>query len=674
MYTITCDDYPILDLRDETYIVTNPKVTVECNKIGESSFTIYKNHPNYGKLKKLKSVIEIADEIGVIFRGRITGDTRDFYNGKYVDVEGAMAYFNDSVIRPYKFPDDFLEDEEYIKAADSGNVIEFFLNWLINQHNSQVQEFQRFRLGNVTVSDKNNYIVRSSMSYQNTWETLKTKLFDSSLGGFLCIRYEPDGNYIDYLSEFTLTNSQEIDYEKNLLDLSNDQDASTTYSAIIPIGAEIEVESEDESTENTTNEKVRLTISNLADGEITDDLIKSGDTIYSQSAVDAYGWIYAPVEDTTWDDVTEAENLRTKGANWLTTQGVMLKDTTEIVAADLHFSDTEIRSFRIYRKIKVTSEFHDINESYDLTKLDIDILNPQNTKIIVGKTKLSLTDQNNNEKYENVEKIEMAIKDIAENRKEVTETKNQLLIQQTEIINTCNEIILGALESYVETGDYEQFRQTIESQLSILADKIEMKFTETITQIEDVNGDLQETVATLSKYFDFSIDGLVIKCGEGKMQLRLDNDIISFMKNGVQFGWWDGVDFHTGNIIVDLTERAQFGNFAFVPRSDGSLSFLKVDDYFVMSIVEQPKDATVKVNKTAYFTVKVNGTGISYQWQGILPGKSEWIDFSGDSATTEVFSITPKLTALNGEQVRCKLTDRKGKVVYTDIVKLYVKS
>ena len=91
-----------------------------------------------------------------------------------------------------------------------------------------------------------------------------------------------------------------------------------------------------------------------------------------------------------------------------------------------------------------------------------------------------------------------------------------------------------------------------------------------------MDGDLQKTVETLSKYFDFGIDGLTIKAGENDMNLSLDNDLIIFKKNGQQFGWWDGVDFHTGNIVIDVTERAQFGNFAFVPRSNGSLSFMKV--------------------------------------------------------------------------------------------------
>lgn len=595
MYKVKCDGYPLLDLRDEKYILVNPKVKVETNTIGEGSFTIYKNHPYYGKLQKLKSVFEVADEVGVIFRGRMTENTRDFTNGKMVDLEGAMGFFNDSIVPSFNFPEDFLENADYITESTSGNVVRFFLKWLIDNHNGQVQDFQKFKLGNVTVSDPNNYITRSSSDLPKTWEILKSKLFDSALGGYLCIRYEADGNYIDYLSEFTLTNTQDIEFGINLLDLKHGEDAKETYSAIIPIGAEIEVETEaetvadegtdDTGTTTTSTKKVKLSLESIPDGAITDDIYKitlnNGlHALYSKSALEEYGWIVAPVSETTWEDVTEVNNLLSKGSEWLITQGIMWKDTVEITAIDLHLTDEEIRSFRIYRRINVKSKPHEIENSFNLTKLDIDLLNPQNTKITVGKTKLTLTDQNNKEQADNIEKIQEAIKDVAENRTEVTEVKKQMIIQQTEMINTCNEIILGALETYVETGDYEEFKQTVEAQLQILKDQISLNFTETTTQIENVNGDLQETITTISKHFDFSLEnGLVIRTGEGnEMQLVLDNDIISFKKNGQQFGWWDGVDFHTGNIVVDVNERAQFGKFAFVPRSDGSLSFLKVSD------------------------------------------------------------------------------------------------
>ena len=110
MYQIKCDDYILLDYRDPDLIVTDPKVKLEVNTIGEGSFTIYKNHPFYNKLLKLKSVFEVRDEVGVIFRVRMTDDSLDFYNAKSVDLEGVMGYFNDSIVRPFKYPDDFSDN------------------------------------------------------------------------------------------------------------------------------------------------------------------------------------------------------------------------------------------------------------------------------------------------------------------------------------------------------------------------------------------------------------------------------------------------------------------------------------------------------------------------------------------------------------------------------------
>ena len=585
MYQIKCDDYPILDLRDERFIVVSPKCKLEVNTVGSASFTIYNTHPYYGKLKKLKSIIEISDEIGVIFRGRMTNDTLDFYNGKAVDLEGLMAFFNDSIVPSYNFPDDWLEDEDYITASESGNVIEFFLKWLIDNHNSQVQEFQQFKLGNVTVADPNNYLSRSDTECKTTWETLKSKLFDSALGGYLCIRYEDDGNYIDYLSEFELTNTQGIEFGKNLLDLKHNSDANETYSAIIPIGAEIEVDTgETDEDGNAITEKVKLSLESIEDGAITEDIFKvtlsNGlHALYSKKAVEDYGWICVPTSESKWDDVTDIRNLLNKSVECLGGTAVMLSDTIEVAAADLHFTDAEIRSFRIYRKIPVTSNPHGIDELYDLTKLDIDLLNAQNTKITCGETKLTLTDQNHKEHSDTVQRIESAEKDIEENRTGVMEAKEQIIIQSTQIINTSTEILMTALESYVETGDLETYKSTVQAQLDIVADEITSKFTTTTEQISDIDGDLQNKFNEIYKYISMSDNGIIIKSSDSQIELQLDNEKgIVFSKNNVPFGWWDGVDFHTGNIVVEVNERAQFGNFAFVPRSDGSLMFLKVGD------------------------------------------------------------------------------------------------
>lgn len=157
------------------------------------------------------------------------------------------------------------------------------------------------------------------------------------------------------------------------------------------------------------------------------------------------------------------------------------------------------------------------------------------------------------------------------------EVVNQTMLEQrTEVLNTAQEYTVKALENYVEVSTYEEFRETTESELKQTTDQIAMSFEQTTEQIANVNGDLMAISEMLEKHFEFTINGLTIKAGEGSMNLILDNDIIRFVKNGQEFGWWDGVDFHTGNIVVEVNERAQFGNFAFIPRSSGSLSFLKV--------------------------------------------------------------------------------------------------
>lgn len=577
MYQVKCDDFHLLDYRDPSLILEDPKITVEVNTIGSGSFTIYNTHPYFNKLKKMKSVFEVRDEIGVVFRGRMPKEALDFDNAKDVELEGALGYFNDSIVRPYNFPDDFLDDVDYISAAEFGNVVKFLLKWFIDNHNSQVQPFQQFKLGEVTVSDPNNYITRSNEKHTKTWAELKSKLFESGLGGYLCIRYEEDGNYIDYLSEFTLTNTQDIVFGENLLDLTQESDATPMFTAIIPIGAEIETETEDEEGEAITT-KSKVTIEGLADGNVTDDIVKEGDTIYSKSGVENYGWIYADVENTTWDDVTDPNNLLTKSRDVLVQEGLMFDNAVNYKACDLHFTDAQIRSFRIYRNVRVDDAPHNQKGLFPLTKLHIPLLAPQSTEITVGGKTKSLSDLHLQNTQNTTIKIEKVEKDIEETRQNVSSVRNEIFTESTSIINTCNEIILSALESYVETGDYDQFKQTVEAELKVMSDKISINFTNTTDQINNVNGDLQEFLTKFSKYIEFASEtAITIGSGDSTITLEIDNETgIVFKKNGVQFGLWDGVDFHTGNIVVEVNERAQFGNFAFVPRSDGSLMFLKV--------------------------------------------------------------------------------------------------
>lgn len=152
--------------------------------------------------------------------------------------------------------------------------------------------------------------------------------------------------------------------------------------------------------------------------------------------------------------------------------------------------------------------------------------------------------------------------------------QTQITDTATNIEKTCDAIILSALESYVQTGDYEEFKNQL-AEVYVTKDEVDIKISNTESIISDLGDDVDTKFKEFYKYFTFSETGLSILESSG-FELQLDSGMIQFMKNGEPFGWWDGVNFYTGNIVIRTEERAQFGNFAFVPRGDGSLQFLKV--------------------------------------------------------------------------------------------------
>lgn len=149
-----------------------------------------------------------------------------------------------------------------------------------------------------------------------------------------------------------------------------------------------------------------------------------------------------------------------------------------------------------------------------------------------------------------------------------SELRSDFKEQLTSLTRDTESIVMAALESYVPIDDYDDFQEGMRAELALMADKLTLDFEATLEQLNNVNADLQTVTENLQKHFEFGADGFTIKAGEYAMGLHLDNDIIRFLKNGQQFGWWDGVNFHTGNIYVGVDEIAQFGNYGFVPFQD----------------------------------------------------------------------------------------------------------
>lgn len=360
-YQIKYGDDILYDLRDKELFVESPNLNLEINKVGTLTFSIYPDHPYFDRLEKLKPKIVAKRGNRDIFRGRIINDEQGIYNEKNIECESSLAYLNDSIYRPGSF---------------NGTPEELF-TLIFNNHNSQVTDGQKLKIGNVTVTDPNNYISRSWDDYLSSWDLLKTRLLDT-LGGYLVERYESDGTYIDWLEDFKngdslLVSTQTIEFGENLINILAKNDASTTYSVVIPLGYEIEAED---------GTKSRLTIKSVNNDK---------DYLVNETALAAYGWKVAPVSETTWDDVTVASNLKTKGQNYLNNQAVMIASTLDITALDLAAVDKDIEFFFIYKYVRIKSTPHNFNKVYLLKSIKIPFDHPESTQITLGETSSTLT-------------------------------------------------------------------------------------------------------------------------------------------------------------------------------------------------------------------------------------------------------------------------------------------
>ena len=375
MYKVLCDGTLMCDSRIEELALINPVVKLEENKAGSFSFIITPEHPMYDSVQKRKSLIEVYqdDELEPLFCGVCIEETKDFYKQKKIYCEGEFSFFNDSIQRP---------------ACYQNISVRGLLEAYIDNHNSQVEESKRFTVGQVTVADQNDSLYCFT-NMESTMKCLKEDLVDD-LGGFFRIRHVDGVRYLDYLAESPNTNSQGIKIGKNLMDFTTNVNSSEIATAIIPLGCKLE----ESSVEGLD---VRLTIESVNDGK---------DYVFSQDAVNNYGWIYKTVE---WDDVTTPEALKSKGEKYLS--DIQFENMViEAKAVDLHLTDVEIERFKVSDQIRVVSTPHGLNKYFKLSKLTVDLNNPEKNSITLGKDeRLTLSAKSNQTNAEIKKAIESIV-------------------------------------------------------------------------------------------------------------------------------------------------------------------------------------------------------------------------------------------------------------------------
>ncbi len=335
----------------------------ELNTSGTLSFQIADTHMHKDKLVELTTEIYVYDNEEEIFCGRIIHIQQTIYNTKSITCEGELAYLIDSQLRPYEY---------------SGSIVGLLEKYL-NEHNAMVEDRKKFYLGNVTVTDNNNYIVRSNENYVKTLTEIQDKLV-KNLGGYLRIRKVAGKRYLDYLKDYGGENEQPIRFGENLLDITKYIDPTTIITMLIPVGAEKE-------------DGTMLDIKSVNNGK---------DYIEDEEAIKKYGRICGYKQ---WEDVTVAANLLTKSKEYLKKQAA-LPSSLEVQAVDLGILDYNISKFKIGYWTKIISVPHNLEDRILLTKRTLDLENPAKSVFYLGQTKTSLTSSNINSGKEVEENIQ----------------------------------------------------------------------------------------------------------------------------------------------------------------------------------------------------------------------------------------------------------------------------
>lgn len=416
--------------------VTNGSIVKGINSIGSFSFTILKSNPAFDYVYPYTSLIQVYNQKKdrYDFKGRILKIKPNMSsNGlvsKTIICEDRLGYLQDS-IQPYL-------EEKYWEGDSDRNGLEEFIDYILDNHNSQVDDYKKIYRGKVTVKpfeSSNN--ISKGLNYESTWEIISKKLIDS-FGGEIQLIEKDNKLYLDYLEEIGEEKKTSIVLKKNMQSIAREIDPTTFITRLIPLGAKLKKKTIDTSgnvTETETGE--RLTIASVNNGSI----------FLDSPEINSLGVLVKTVE---YNDVTDANNLLSKAKQFLEENNKLLNKTT-IKALDLSLINKDIDDFEVGNYYPISNKLVDLDEKLRVIKKTINILEPLSSSFDLGDSKKLLSSLTIEQSKSNNDAIQEIKKDYVPNIKLIEEiTKLSSLISQTS-----QKILLEVAENYTQNSDYK---------------------------------------------------------------------------------------------------------------------------------------------------------------------------------------------------------------------------
>nr|DAJ68319.1 MAG TPA: endopeptidase tail [Caudoviricetes sp.] len=340
------------------------------------SLTIQPTHPLWDSFTRdtvmlpNREVELLEVETGIVlFRGRVRAISMEFDGSKKLTCEGAMAYLNDTTVRPYKTYDTDEIECDINAPAEANKLFE----WFIEQHNAHVMNAcEKFRIG-VNAGVNFGKLQRGTGTRPATLKEMRDKL-EKACGGWLRVRYDATGSIIDWLPDTGAAEAtQRVELGSNLLDLDTQVDGKDIYTAIVPVGKT--GKGQDEHKVNVSAETAYVPF-----GFAIQD-----DAVVDMTAVEKYGLI----EKTMSYDLDKPQALADKAVADLAAG--KLDDSIEVSAFDLHNLNEQTLPIDFLDRVFVKSGPHGIERYMICSGRTINLTNPTATQYKLGAITATLT-------------------------------------------------------------------------------------------------------------------------------------------------------------------------------------------------------------------------------------------------------------------------------------------
>jgi hypothetical protein len=213
---------------------------------------------------------------------------------------------------------------------------------------------------------------------------------------------------------------------------------------------------------------------------------------------------------------------------------------------------------------------HGLNQRFLVRKLSLKLFQPGENKMTLGKTIMAFSE---------------AVKGISNSQGLILQTVEKNAQTASEAVYNVEQNLMASIqvseqniqsivaENYYLKEDTEALIASVSTEIEQTKNSVEIQFKQFSQDIEAVAAGTDAEFEEIRKYIRF-VDGQILLGEVGnELELKIANDRISFLQDGAEVAYFSNRKLYVTD--AEILHSLQLGRFAFMPRTNGNLSFKK---------------------------------------------------------------------------------------------------